>query len=108
MPLVSALLCAASGFVLSSLGLVVLTMPANHICCVAPSIAGTSFPYSRRQGIAPDSQQCMLQGWHTLCVPIHWCMSFLFPSYPLSLAALTTIPYSHGTAGRPHWTSVFC
>src|SRR5216684_4204781 len=106
MPSVSALLYAASGFILSSLGLMVLTMLANHICCVAPSIAGTGFPYSRQQGIAPDSQRCMLQGWHTLCVPIHRHMSFLFPPYLLSLVALTTIPYSHGTAGRPHWTSI--
>src|SRR5258708_9944019 len=104
---VSALLRTASGFILSSLGLVVLTMLVNHVCCAAPSIAGTSFPYSRRQGIALDSQRCMLRGWHTLCVPIHQCMSFLFPPYPLSLAALTMIPYSNGTAGRPHWTSVF-
>jgi len=43
----------------SSFGLVDLTMQANHVYCVAPSIADTGFPDSKRQDTALGSPQHM-------------------------------------------------
>src|SRR5258708_39364367 len=100
MPLVSGLLLAASEFQSSSYGLMVLTMLANHVHCVAPSIAGTGFPYSRRRGTALESWQCMLQGWHTLWAPTHRCTSYPSLPYPQSSTVPVTIPYTDGRAGR--------
>src|SRR5258707_11679746 len=100
MPLVSGLLPAASEFQPSSYGLVVLTMPVNHVCCVAPSIVGTGFPCSRRQGTALESWRYMLQGWHTLYTPTHWHTSYPTLSYPRSSMVPVTISYTNGRAGR--------
>src|SRR5258707_12770282 len=100
MPSVSGLLLAASEFQLSSYGLVVLTMLANHVHCVAPSIMGTGFPYSRQRGTALESRRCMLQGWHTLCAPTHWHTSYPSLPYPRSSMVPVTIPYTDGRAGR--------
>jgi len=103
MPSVLGLLPAASISPLSSFGLVDPTMPANHVHSAAPSIAGTGFPYSRRQGTALDSLRCMLQGWDTFCVPIHRHIPFPFLPYPPSSAVPATIPCTDGTTGSRHW-----